>query len=59
MCVVWSAQVRYIHYLDRDMKVSLQANTEVQNMKETIKAAGRKALQRFLSKLAAEVAHDG
>ena len=59
MCVVWSAQVRYIHYLDRDMKVSLQANTEVQNMKETIKAAGRKALQRILSKLAAEVAHDG
>ena len=52
-------KVRYIHSLDRDTKVSLQADDDVQGVKETIKAAGRKALQRFFSQLGAEVSQTG
>lgn len=52
-------KVRYIHSLDRDTTVSLQVDDDVQWTKETIKAAGRKALQRFLNKICAEVSQMG
>lgn len=51
-------QVRYIEDFkktsDYDPEVSLQANDQLVQVKETIKSAGRKAIQRFMSKVATE-----
>ena len=52
------AQARFVHHYQEEnpgSKVSLQADTEVQEMKDMIKQAGTKALQKFLSLLVAEV----
>ena len=52
------AQARFFHHYQEEnpgSKVSLQADTEVQEMKDMIKQAGTKALQKFLSLLVAEV----
>jgi mannitol-1-phosphate/altronate dehydrogenase len=52
------AQARFVHYYQKEnpgSEVSLQADDEVQAMKDMIKQAGTKALQKFLSRLVAEV----
>ena len=52
------AQARFVHYYQQEnpgSEVSLQADDEVQAMKDMIKQAGTKALQKFLSRLVAEV----